>query len=195
MEEPIYEEIKPVASEGSEPVKEVDAEEEEEEEWEGCVQNLVEDLEAEGLYWNLIAALIEICHKPVQENCCAHCGEIAYYQECNWLRKAAVKETSEKSGQDEEEEEEDAEPRVCAEHFIEGIGRVQNYSEVAKTFPGKADWLCCKHCRLLSYCQESDGESGSSEDSDSEEESRTSEESGVESEPDASGGVKEQPPS
>ncbi|KAL8220853.1 UNVERIFIED_CONTAM: hypothetical protein K2H54_055642 [Gekko kuhli] len=80
-EQPIYEEMKPVASEGSEPVKEaaVEEEEEEEEEWEYCVQNLEEDLEDEGLYSTLIVALIEICHKSVNESCCSYCGEIAWY--------------------------------------------------------------------------------------------------------------------
>ncbi|KAL8219160.1 UNVERIFIED_CONTAM: hypothetical protein K2H54_009924 [Gekko kuhli] len=71
-EQPIYEEMKPVASEGSEPVKEAAVEEEEkeeEEEWEDYVQNLEEYLEDEGLYSTLIVALIEICHKPLLSYC------------------------------------------------------------------------------------------------------------------------------
>ncbi|KAL8221085.1 UNVERIFIED_CONTAM: hypothetical protein K2H54_058704 [Gekko kuhli] len=171
-EQPIYEEMKPVMSEGSEP------------------------LEVEGLYWNLIANLIEICHKPVQENCCAHCREIAYYQECNWLREAAVKKASEKSGQaEEEEEEEDVQPRVYAEYFIEQIGRVRKCSSVAKTFPGKADPYCCTYCWLLSYCQDSDSENDDEEDSGAGTECETSGDSGVNTEPDAVGGVKEPLPS
>ncbi|KAL8219101.1 UNVERIFIED_CONTAM: hypothetical protein K2H54_005980 [Gekko kuhli] len=258
-EQPIYEEMKPVASEGSEPVKEAAVEEkekEEEEEWEDYVQNLEEYLEDEGLYSTLIVALIEICHKPVNESCCSYCGEIAWYQKNSWLREAAMKEAAcKKSEQDgEEEEEEEAEREVCAEYFIEqlpfgevpwhlftqvvelafrkvnpsccsscediawyqdhnwvrvyakrqrapcvqelypDIGRVRKCSEVAKTFPGKADPYCCTYCRLLSYCQDSDSENDNEEDSGAGTECETSGDSGVDTEPDAAGGVKEQPP-
>ncbi|KAL8219419.1 UNVERIFIED_CONTAM: hypothetical protein K2H54_043240 [Gekko kuhli] len=199
VEQPIYEEMKPVMSEGSEPVKEaaVEEEEEEEDEWEDCVQNLKEDLEDEGLYSIMIAALIEICHKPVNESCCSYCGEIAWYQKNSWLREAAVEEAAcKKSEQDgEEEEEEEAEREVCAEYFIEQIGRVRKCSSVAKTFPGKADPYCCTYCRLLSYCQDSDSENDDEEDSGAGTECETSGDSGVDTEPDAAGGVKEQPPS
>ncbi|KAL8220490.1 UNVERIFIED_CONTAM: hypothetical protein K2H54_048042 [Gekko kuhli] len=113
MEQPIYEEMKPMAPEGSEPMKEAAIEEEEE--WGDGVQILVEDLENEGLYWRLIANLLEICHSQVSENCCSHCGEIAWYQEHSWLREAAVKEVAgKKSGQDGEEEEgEEEEEHKC----------------------------------------------------------------------------------
>ncbi|KAL8219134.1 UNVERIFIED_CONTAM: hypothetical protein K2H54_007987 [Gekko kuhli] len=83
-EEPISEEMKPVASEGSELVKEAVVQEE----WERCVRDLLELLDHEEIDFFVFAKIVEASHNPVPRGCCQHCNEIAWYHDLRSRREA-----------------------------------------------------------------------------------------------------------
>ncbi|XP_060099311.1 uncharacterized protein LOC132574985 [Heteronotia binoei] len=164
-EEPVYEEMMHLSpkSYGEEPGHDEgkdEAEDEEEEEWARCVQNWVEDMEDEGLYWRLIAQIMELAHSRVGTSCCKFCTAITYCQESSCVKNM----THKKMGQDEEEEakeeedDDEEESIVCVEYYLEMNDyddvRWEQFIQIVEVAHEKVNPSCCDYCGEIAWYQE-----------------------------------------